>query len=72
MRKQQAINLLGGSVSGAAEAIGVNSQAISQWPDDLPRRLVDRVIAALVRLGKDIPDELRTTPTRQETNGEVA
>ena len=72
MRKQQAINLLGGSVFGAAEAIGVNSQAISQWPDDLPRRLVDRVIAALVRLGKDIPDELRTTPTPKETNGEVA
>lgn len=72
MKKQEAIDLLGGTVADVARAVGTTHSAICQWPDVLPRRLVDRVIAALVRLGKDIPDELRTTPTPQETNGEVA
>jgi hypothetical protein len=49
MTKDEAINLLGGSVAKAAEAIGINSQAISQWPRELPARLVDRVQAALYR-----------------------
>lgn len=49
MTKTEAINLLGGSVAKAAEAIGINSQAISQWPAVLPPRLVDRVQAALYR-----------------------
>ena len=34
----------------AAEAIGINSQAISQWPTELPARLADRVQAALWRM----------------------
>lgn len=50
MKKSEAICLLGGSVAKAAEAIGVNSQAISQWPEDLPARLTDRVQAALWRM----------------------
>lgn len=49
MTKTEAIDLLGGSVAKAAEAIGINSQAISQWPTELPARLVDRVQAALYR-----------------------
>lgn len=49
MTKTEAIHLLGGSVAKAAEAIGINSQAISQWPAMLPSRLVDRVQAALYR-----------------------
>jgi S1-C subfamily serine protease len=55
MQKKLAIDLLGGTVAKAAEAIGVNSQAISQWPDALPPRLADRVIAACVRQGVEIP-----------------
>jgi len=47
MKKREAIQLLGGSVSKAAEAIGINSQAVTQWPEDLPPRISDRVIAAL-------------------------
>jgi len=47
MKKHEAIQLLGGSVTKAAEAIGINSQAVTQWPEDLPRRISDRVIAAL-------------------------
>lgn len=49
MTKDEAIWLLGGSVAKAAEAIGINSQAISQWPAQLPPRLADRVQAALYR-----------------------
>ncbi|KGG82862.1 hypothetical protein P245_25655 [Comamonas thiooxydans] len=50
MTKTEAITLLGGSVAKAAEAIGINSQAISQWPTELPARLADRVQAALWRM----------------------
>ncbi len=48
MTKTEAIELLGG-VTNAAREIGVTASAISQWPDMLPQRLVDRVQAALYR-----------------------
>lgn len=56
MEKAKAIELLGGTVAKAAEAIGINSQAISQWPEILPARLADRVVAAVAR--KHLPPEL--------------
>lgn len=49
MKKDDAIKLLGGTVSEAARAIGIMPQAVSQWPDVLPSRTSDRVIAALAR-----------------------
>lgn len=49
MDKQKAIELLGGSVSAAASAIGVSYHAVAKWPDVLPRRIADRVEAALWR-----------------------
>jgi hypothetical protein len=49
MLKSRAIELLGGSVASVAEAVGVTVQAISQWPDELPPRIADRVLAALAR-----------------------
>lgn len=49
MKKSEAISLLGGSVSKAAKAIGINPQAVSQWPDELSRAIEDRVIAAVAR-----------------------
>ena len=49
MNKAKAIELLGGTVASAAEAIGVTVQAVSQWPDPLPDRIADRVLAALAR-----------------------
>ena len=68
MKKTQAIELLGGSVGSAAKSIGINSQAISQWPDTLPPRLADRVIAALAREGKPIPAELvKVLPALKES-----
>jgi len=52
MKKSQALELLGGSVATAAAAIGISSQAITQWPEDLPQRIIDRVQAALWRMSQ--------------------
>lgn len=66
MHKTDAINLLGGSVTHAAAAIGINTQAISQWPEELPPRIADRVIAACVRIGKSVPTEYLQPELTQE------
>jgi hypothetical protein len=50
MEKARAIELLGGTVTAAARAIGVTRSAVSQWPDELPPRISDRVLAALARM----------------------
>lgn len=50
MKKQWALEQLAeGSASGAARAVGVTYQAVYQWPDPLPPRIADRVLAALAR-----------------------
>jgi hypothetical protein len=49
MRKATAIDLLGGTVTAAAEAIGVTYQAVVKWPDPLPARIEDRVLAVMAR-----------------------
>lgn len=66
MTKTEAINLLGGSVAKAAEAIGINSQAISQWPTELTPRLADRVQAALWRMQQARPVTEPTPAVTQE------
>lgn len=48
MQKSDAIQVFG-SVAHLARAIGVSHTAVQKWPDMLPRRLEDRVIAAAVR-----------------------
>ena len=50
MKKDEAIHQLGGSITAAAKAIGVTYQAVNQWPEVLPQRIVDRVQAALWRM----------------------
>lgn len=45
-----------GSVKATAEAVGVTSSAVSQWPDPLPRRIEDRVLGAMGRIGVSLPD----------------
>ncbi len=50
MNKSDAIQLLGGSPTKAAEAVGVTVAAISLWPPVLPPRIADRVQAALWRM----------------------
>jgi hypothetical protein len=49
MKKTTALTLLGGTESTAARALGCARQSVNQWPDELPRRIADRVIAARVR-----------------------
>ena len=56
MLKTKAIELLGGTVVLAADAIGISYQAVDKWPDDLPDRIADRVLAAQAR--KHLPPEL--------------
>ena len=60
MLKSEAIQLLGGNLTKAAEAVGVSVSAVGQWPDELPRRIEDRVLAALAR--KHLPPELLGVP----------
>lgn len=56
MLKSKAIELLGGTVAAAAEAVGITYQAVDKWPDALPSRISDRVLAALAR--KHLPPEV--------------
>ena len=71
MNKQKAIDLLGGSVSAAADAVGVSYQAVDKWPDVLPQRIVDRVQAAIAR--KHLPAEMlgldKQPPAQEAAHG---
>ena len=49
MKKQQAIEILGGTITLAAKKIGISYQAVNKWPDPLPARIADRVHAAAAR-----------------------
>lgn len=56
MLKARAIELLGGTVASAAKAVRVSYQAVDKWPDVLPPRISDRVLAAVAR--KHLPASL--------------
>lgn len=49
MKKADAIALLGGTVSAAADACQISRSAVSQWPEVLTKDQIDRVQAALFR-----------------------
>ncbi len=49
MLKTEAIEMLGGTATAAADAIGITPQAVSDWPEVLSARISDRVYAALAR-----------------------
>lgn len=63
MKKAEAIEKLGGSIAAAAKAIGVSYQAVNQWPETLPGRIVDRVQAALYR--KQLEETKPTTASQE-------
>lgn len=55
MTKTEALNAFG-SVANLVEAIeDITPQAVRQWPEELPSRISDRVIAAAVRSGTALP-----------------
>lgn len=57
MDKTRVMDFFGGR-EATAHAIGCTPQAVSDWPDELPPRIQDRVIAAAVREGKKIPPDM--------------
>lgn len=69
MNKQQAIELLGGTVSAAARACGVTSSAVSQWPDELTKDHIDRVQAALWRQAQAAKQEAQPPATAAAAHG---
>ena len=64
MRKSTAFSLLGPDVKDVAEAIGVSGSAVRQWPEQLPPRIADRVLAAWAR--KHMPEPLRAELAKAE------
>lgn len=58
MLKSKAIEALGGTVQAAADAVGISYEAVYKWPDELPDRIADRVLAVLARRSLD-PSMLR-------------
>jgi len=69
MRKTQAIELLGGSIAAAAEAIGISYQAVNQWPEELPPRIADRVYAVWGR--KHVPEKASPPASRAQAATET-
>lgn len=61
MLKTKAIELLGGTVSAAADAIGISYQAVRKWPEVLPDTISDRVVAAIAK--RHLPPELIGQPS---------
>jgi hypothetical protein len=51
MDKTKAIELLGdgGGSAVVARKLGISYQAVEKWPDPLPPRIADRIVAALAR-----------------------
>ncbi len=49
MFKTTAINMLGGTTSAAARAMGISFQAVNQWPPVLSSRVADRVLGVVAR-----------------------
>lgn len=57
MKKQTALALLGGTAATASQLLDCTPQAVHQWPDQLPRSIADRVLAA--RLRHEWADEIK-------------
>jgi transcriptional repressor of cell division inhibition gene dicB len=62
MNKAEALRLLGGTLTAAAAEIGISPQAVNDWPEVLPPRIADRVLAALYR--RDMASKRRRRPAK--------
>ena len=49
MFKTTAINMLGGTTTAAAHAMGISYQAVDKWPPVLTSRIADRVLGVVAR-----------------------
>ena len=59
IKKQDAIELLGGKAVRLSEVLNKTRSAISQWGDDLTDDQINMVIGAAWRKGIEIPDKFR-------------
>ncbi len=53
MNKKSAMKVFGNGVR-LSEALGIKSQAIYKWPEELNQRQSDEIVGAAIRLRKDI------------------
>lgn len=66
MKKDRAIELLGGTPKKAAEAMGYRAvQTIYLWPDELPQATADRVMGVVGRMPKPGKRRQRAQPVPQ-------
>lgn len=72
MNKTEAIELLGGSTTATARAVGISPSAVSLWPDELPPRIADRVQAALWRLSQEQQGQSTGPAAPEETTPKAA
>lgn len=66
MLKEDAIRFFGDSRKTAI-AVGISRQGVNDWPAVLPRRIADRVIAAAVRAGREVPPEFLNKPLHDDS-----
>lgn len=72
MNKALALDLIGGTPLLASKAIGISRSAIAQWPETLPPKLSDRVLAAWARENvQDLPPLFRSSCSAEHSS-EVA
>lgn len=67
MLKSKAIELLGGTVAAAADALGVSYQAVDKWPDVLPPRIEQRVLG--VHAQKRYPEIAALAAEKEASHG---
>ena len=70
MKKQTAIELLGGTPKKAAEAMGYRAvQTIYLWPETLPQATADRVAGVVARMAAK--PARKAKPTTEAADGSV-
>lgn len=70
MKKDRAIELLGGTPKKAAEAMGYRAvQTIYLWPDDLPQATADRVMGVVGRIAKAAKRRRSSVEPQEATHG---